>query len=917
MTEERRINLPLINRPLTPPHLPDGLLERTRLLQSLGGGALQGGAIYVVVAPAGYGKTTLLSQYRTQCEVQCWSTAWLGLEDEDNDEASFYTYLGAAFERLAGKPYNDSPGQLQEGGDGSGRHLVAALVAAIAESEGKHALFLDDYHLIQEPRIHDTLHYLLKHLPENLALVIGSRTPLPIPIAKLRASNRLVELGLADLRFDRAEAEQLLAATNQLELETEDLDKLYQHSDGWAAVLQLAALSLKGVKDTHAVVENISGSHGSIADFLSEEIMALMSQEMAEFLTRTAIVERLSAPLCEAIIGEGRSGQDLLNHIELRPLLQELDDQADWFRLHPLFHNFLVKQLEINFPREKPELHRRASRWFEEKGLVAEAIQHAISAGEEERAQELLEEHGIRLLAQGYLPLLFGLVRRLPDGLLHSSHEILVQMAWLEVLNNRIPQAKRILDEVSQGIAMRQDDEGSLPIELKAIEGATYFFAEDLPAVETVVAKWLPQAPPEPLHIMATFRMMQVWIDFNQQRYDEALQQCRWILNLPEVADIAYTQANAALFQALVAFARAQLEIGAVTLAAEIERLRERVGSGSQLIALMESVLAALHYQLGDGEKAQQLFEQGLEVQRALACADIMIVVLRNRVRQLHATGEYNRALALLDDAQQMADSRSWARLNACILHEKVRLLIALGEQQQAVVLFNTWQQAHESLLTDETWGVQVEEWFSMAAARVSIAQGSAADVIDGLNERWESLSGQGRILRSLELAVLLARAHAESGNADAAKEVLENALALDQNNCVIQLYRDEGAGVLHLLAQLQVKLEATDGDNAHLLLRQQLQKILAGEQQSEFGTRAAPAAVLDVRYNEMVEQLTKRELATLELLVEGLSNKEIADHQYVSINTVKTHLQSAYSKLGVSRRTQAVRRMKEMGFFS
>ena len=917
MTGEGHINPPLINRRLTPPHLLKGLLDRTRLLQPISGGALQGGAIHVVVAPAGYGKTTLLSQYRNLCEVQRWSTAWLGLEDEDNNEATFYTYLSAAFERLVGKPHTDSLGQLQEGGEGSGRHLVAGLVAAIAESVGNHALFLDDYHLIQEPRIHDTLHYLLKHLPENLALFIGSRTPLPIPIAKLRASNRLMEMGLADLRFDRAEAEQLLAATNQLKLEKEDLDKLYRHSDGWAAVLQLAALSLKGAKDTHAVVENISGSHGSIADFLSEEIMALMSQEMTEFLTRTAIVERLSAPLCEAIIGDGRPGQDLLNHIELRPLLQELDDQADWFRLHPLFHNFLVKQLEISFPREKPELHRRASLWFEEQGLVAEAIQHAISAGEEARAQELLEEHGIRLLSQGYLPLFFGLVRRLPESLLHSSHDILVQMAWLEVLNNRIPQAGRILDELKQGIATRQDDEKSLPIELKTIEGAMHFFTENLPAVETLVDKWLPQAPPEPTRIVATFRIMQAWIYFNRQHYDETLQQCRWILNLPEVADIAYTQANAALFKALVAFARAQLEIGAVTLVMEIERFRERVGSKSQVIALMESVLAALYYQLGDVEKAQGLFERGLEAHRALACGDFMIVVLRNRIRQLHATGEYNRALALLDDAQQMADSRNWARLHACILHEKVRLLIALGEQQQAVAFFNAWRQAHESLLTDETWSEQVEEWFSMAAARVSIAQGSAADVIDGLRARWESLSGQGRILRSLELAVLLARAHAESGNADAAKEVLESALAQDRNNCVIQLYRDEGAGVLHLLALLQEKLEAADGDSAHMLLRQQLERILAGEEQAEFFAGASPAALPSAGYNEMVEQLTKRELATLELLVEGLSNKEIADRQYVSINTVKTHLQSAYAKLEVSRRTQAVRRMKEMGFFS
>lgn len=645
--------------------------------------------------------------------------------------------------------------------------------------------------------------------------------------------------------------------------------------------------------------------------------MALMPKELADFLTRTAIVKRLSAPLCEAIVGEGRPGENLLNHIELRPLLQKLDDHTDWFRLHPLFHNFLVKQLEINFPREKAELHRRASLWFEEQELMVEAIQHAASGNEEERAQELLEEHGMLLVTQGYLPLFFGLVRRLPEGLLHSSHEILVQMAWLEVLNNRIPQARRILDEVSQDIAMRQDDEGPLLVELKAIETATHFFAEDLSAVETVVAKWLPQAPPEPFHIVATFRIAQAWIYFNQQRYDEALQQCRWILNLPEVSDIAYTQANAALFQALVAFARAQLEIGAVTLEAEIERLRERVGSGSQLIALMESVLAALHYQLGDGEKAQRLFEQGLEVQRTLACADIMIAVLRNRVRQLHAMGEYNRALALLDDAQQMADSRSWARLNACILHEKVWLLIALGEQKQAVALFNSWRQAHESLLADEPWGVQVEEWFSMAAARVSIAQGNAADVIDGLRAQFKSLSGQGRILRSLETAVLLASALAESGYVDAAKEVLERALALDPNNCVIQLYRDEGPGVLHLLAQLQEKVESIDSDSDNMLLRQQLQRILAGEQQTQFAASAAPAALSNAPYNEIIEQLTQREMATLKLMVDGLSNKEIADNQTVSIHTVKSHLQSAYGKLGVRRRTQAVRRMKEMGFFS
>lgn len=917
MTGDQPINLALFTTRLTPPHLPEGLLERTRLLQRLSGGALRGGVIYMLVAPAGYGKTTLMAQSRELCEAQSWSTSWLSLDEEDNDEASFYCYLGAAFERLTGKSHAKFPDQLADGGADVGRSLISGFLAAIADKEGNYALFLDDYHVIREARIHDTLHYLLKHLPGNLSLFIGSRSQLLIPLGKLRASNRLVELGLGDLRFDRAETEQLLTATNRLDLETEDLDQLYRHSDGWAAVLQLAALSLKGAEDKHAAIENFSGAQDSIADFLSEEITAAISPELTQFLTRTSIVERLTVPLCEAITGDNQSTRELLNRTELRPLLQKLDDRGDWFQLHPLFRNFLLRQLELGLSHEKPEMHRRASLWFERQGLVPEAIQHAISAGEEERVQELLEEHGMLLLSQGYMPLFFGLIRRLPEGLLHRSHEILVQMAWLEVLNNQIPQAGRILDELKQGIAGHQDNEEPLLAEVNAIEGAMFFFTENLPAAEAVVAKWLPKAPSEPLHIVATFRVMQAWIQFNQQRYDETLCQCRWVLSLPEVADIAYTQANAALFQALVAFARGQLEIGAVTLAAQIERFRERVGSKSQVIALMESVLAALYYQQGNRSKARELFERGLEAQRVLACADLVIMVLRNRVRQLHGEGEYARALALLDEAQQMAENRSWARLQACILHERVRLLIALGEPQQAAALVDVWRQAHTDLLADECWGEQVEEWFFMAAARVSIAQGNGADIIDGLRTRCEALSRRGRILRSLELAALLARAHTEIGYTDEAEKVLENALALDRDNCVIQLYRDEGPGVLHRLAQLQEKLEADNDNSAHLLWRQQLQRILAGEQRVEPIAGTASAALTNARHDEMVEQLTKRELATLELLVEGLSNKEIAGRQCVSINTVKTHLQAAYAKLGVSRRTQALRRMKEMEFFS
>jgi len=912
-------SLPLMTTRLVPPRIPEGGLKRERLLQQLFNDRQGGGLLYVVTAPAGYGKSTLLAQCCSRCQSEGKTSAWLTLDDDDNDEESFYCYLRAAFEQLIRDiPSKSAEGLLGRGASIGGRALISELVRVLSSSDASYALFLDDYHLITEPKISAAVQYLVKYLPPNLSLFIGSRTPLPIPLAKLRASNLLVSLEAADLRFDRGEAKQLFQETNQLDVSSEDMDLLYERTGGWAAVLQLAALSLKGVEDRTAFVRNFSGSSEPVSDFLAEEVVELMPREMAEFLIRTSIAERLCPPLCQAISGDVALSSRLERLSDIRFLMQGLDDKCYWFRLHPLFRNFLLKQLEMNFPQEKSELHSSASLWFEEQGLMAEAIEHAISGGDERRALELLEEHGILLLTQGYMERFFSLVRRLPESLLHRSHEILVQLAWWQVLTNHIPQAQRLLEELKQPL---KDGEGLAQetwVEVQTIEAALYFLADNYTAAKPLVEEWLPKAPDEPPYIASALRVIQTYSHFNEFNYEEALQESRWVLNLPESPSVAYVKSYSAGAQALVCYARGQLKQGAAGLSADIERLRQCVGSNSQVVTLLEPILAAIYYQSGELELSEPLFDRGLDSLRVQASADIVILALRTGMGLLYATGQHQRALELLSEGQGLAKQRGWIRVEACVMHERVRLYIGLGERDQAAVEFDNWSRRRKRLASVRVPQLeQSDELSKIAEARLAIAEGDDVKAAVILKALLEQTTFQQRVLLSMELWVLLARAYAESGKLEQAKQSLQEALKLDRENCVIQLFRDEGEALVTVLQALRQDMNSASSNAIHMLRRQQLDRILVSavaEKETLVKKKSSGPASPAGEYTEMIENLTKRELSSLKLLAEGMSNKEISEQLFVSPNTVKKHLISAYAKLGVSRRTQAVRRLKELG---
>ncbi|NIB41668.1 AAA family ATPase [Pseudomaricurvus alkylphenolicus] len=908
--------VPLITTRLIPPTLSAGTLERVRLQQRLVEGAQLGGALLAVSAPAGYGKSTLLAQCHRQLQEAGQAVSWLTLDEDDNEEAQFYYYAAAAFHTL----HPDIAQSLAEDclsleGDRQGKHFISAVLQAMARSERPMVLFLDDYHVIEQESIHNTLAFLLKHMPPHFTLVIGSRNPLPFALAKLRANNRLVSLDRDDLRFDREEAGALIRDTNALQLSDSDIDLLHGSTEGWAAVMQLATLSVKSVSDPQEFLTASLGHQDSVTDFFAEEVISQMPEPQARLLIRSSIVERLCAPLCQAITGEADTGEQLQALCEARYLLQRLGGENGWYRLHPLFRGYCLRLLQRRYRQDLADLHRRASHWFETEGLGGDAIQHALSAGEASRALELLEDYGIHLTACGHFSLMFSLFKRLPPELTEQSREIWIQMAWLNSLNNQLAEARQLLARLHRS-------EEELPqerlVEVYTIEVMLHFITDDYTAARKLIDVWLPRAPESRVYIKATLKTIKAYQHFNALEYPEAEAEIGWMRDYDADADLAYSQAYAACLSALLSFTRAHLLKADTHLSGEIKRLTALVGTHSRVVMLMEPLLAVMRYYQGDLSVAEPLFEHGLDAQRHNASPDLMVVVLRTSVRMLLYLRRTDEALTYLQEAQQVGEQRGWQRLLACVMHERVRSYLALGEIQQAQTFYRQWKQtqapkprAHQILTR------QGDEWEAMTEARLAIAERDINRAAVLLKALLTQFLEHGRNIRAMEVLILLAKGYALQGQQPSAHEALTQALALDTENSVIQLFREEGDVVLQELQALLTELQQTTGEEQHLLWQRQIQRILeqdkAFKPQSSQGLSAPDKIPVD---GLMVESLTKRELATLELLVTGCSNKEISDRLHVSINTVKTHLQSAYAKLGVSRRTQAVRRLQELSIF-
>jgi LuxR family transcriptional regulator, maltose regulon positive regulatory protein len=440
---------------------------RPRLLERFGNAIER--KITLVSAPAGYGKTTLLAQWSHSVRDSLYF-AWVSLDEQDNDPARLWRHIVEALHLAA--PEVDFGADVLVGMSVTGRSLfetsLPMLINVLAELDRRLILVLDDYQFVTNDDCHESVAFFVEHLPENVHLVLASRSDPPLPVGRLRARGEMNEIRDEQLAFSEEEAAYLLNETMGLDIGSDDLGLLLERTEGWPAGLYLASLSLQKREDKHSFVESFGGSNRYIVDLLGEEVLAGLSEEVREFLLKTSILRRMTRSLCDAVVGREGSGELLRTLTRRNLFVVPLDEQGDWYRYHQLFSQFLLYELESSSPELVPVLYGRASAWLEGEGFFDDAIRHAVTATDYERAGLLVARHWYGYVLAGQMATVEGWLESLSERQTAHDTALLLVRAWICILSGRSEEGERLL-RLAESIPY----EGPLPDGTASVEAGT------------------------------------------------------------------------------------------------------------------------------------------------------------------------------------------------------------------------------------------------------------------------------------------------------------------------------------------------------------------------------------------------------------------------------------------------------------
>ncbi len=901
---------PLLATKLHVPRRQRGLVARPRLSERLSRGAES--ALTLVSAPAGFGKTTLLTQWLAAAPAHGRSVAWLSLDQRDNDPALFWAYFAGALNTAVQEvgasalPLLQPPQPPAEAG-------LATLLNDLDAIPGDVVLVLDDYHIIEARGVQDGMAFLLEHLPPQIHLVIASRADPALPLARLRGRGELVEIRAADLRFTPVEAAAYLNEVMGLVLSAPDVAALEGRTEGWIAALQLAALSMQGREDLTAFIAGFAGDDRYIVDFLAEEVLQRQPEHVQQFLLQTSILDRLSGRLCDAVTGQD-GGQAKLAALERGNLfLVPLYDRRRWYRYHQLFADVLQARLLDEQPGELPGLHRRASAWYEQNGEPSEAIRHALAAGDFERMADLVELAIPDMRRTRQETAVHGWLKALPEELVRVRPVLSVGLAGamlaggeLEGVEARLRDAERWLDTTtgnrpgwpasSADMVVVDDEEfRRLPAIIELYRAARALARGDAPGSVTHARRAL-ELSPEEEHLgraaAAGLLGLAFWASGDLEAGHSAYAEC--MAGLRRAGHIADTF-GCAIALADIRLAQGRLGGALRTYEQALQRAHEPGGPVLRGTADMYVGLSELHRERNDLPAATQnlLRSQELGEHLGLPQNRYRWRVAMARIRQ--AEGDPGGALYLLNQAERLYVSDYFPNVRP-VPALRARVLVALGELSEAL----GW--AHEHGLSVEDDLSYLHEFEHITLARVLLARYAAEPAENSIQEVTRLLE---RLLRAaeegqrtgsvIEILVVRALAHQARDDIPAALASLQRAVTLAEPEGYVRIFADEGLPLVSLL-RLAAKQGAAPG---------YVRRLLAAVSKTEDSTPAAQG---------LIEPLSARELDVLRLLGTDLDGPEIARELIVSLNTVRTHTRNIYAKLGVNNRRAAVRRARELG---
>jgi ATP/maltotriose-dependent transcriptional regulator MalT len=898
-------------------HVPrpqPGFVSRPRLVKALDEGLAR--RLVLVCAPAGFGKTALLADWARSASRP---VAWLSLEAADNDPARFWRHVVAALDRARpGTGERVSP-LLGPPAPRSFERLVTALIneLAVQPDDTGVLLVLDDYHLIDAGQVHAPVGFLLEHLPPGLHLVLAGRADPPLPLARLRAGQQLAELRAGDLRFTAEEAGSLLAGAVGADLPADTVAALAARTEGWAAGLQLAALSLRGQADPAGFVAAFSGTHRYVLDYLAEEVLERQSEQVRGFLLETSVLERLSGGLCDAVTGRAGS-QAILEQAERANLfLVPLDETRGWWRYHHLFADLLRARLRQQRPDRVPVLHRAAATWCEEHGLAGEAVHYAIAAGDAAWAARLIEQHADALLLRNEGVTINRWLAALPAGLPASRPRLCLTQAWLALDSGGLEAAEAPLEAAERALAEAADE----PFDPSV--GAAASLLANVPATIALGRAYLAELRGD-ADLMAAFASQALagvgqgeWMLEAVARTQLAV--ADWLRGRVEEAERALVPITAR-WRAAGAQAMA---IRGYYLIGQVQRAQGRLGAAARTYQQMLDTgappggpatasagighvgLAEVAYQRNELDAALRHATEGIGQCQQLSYTLPLATGLATLAWIRQAGGDEAGARQAMAEAERATPSRSMADLFSPPLVQRARLLLAQGDVAAAV----RWAQERGLSTVDQPLYQRERE--HLVLARVLIAQDRAGPALALLERLLAAAVSQHRTGSIIEIQALQSLALAAAGDENAAVDALAGALTLACPQGYVRVFADEGAPMAALLARL-VAAQRAERTAARAVPVGYLGKVVRAFGERRPGPPHGPGTAAAVP--GLVEPLTARELEVLALLAAGTPNQGIAGELVVSLDTAKKHVSHVLAKIGAANRTEAVARARQLG---